>query len=159
MTTETKQIGKRAGDPVQVRTTFGKRKTDAIKEKRTFGEKTSDAVASFGGSWGFIICLTTVIVVWVSMNSFFLVGAKDVFDPFPYILLNLFLSMLATIQMPIILMSQNRQEAKDRIKTNIVLALNQKAEQDIARVDKHLRELQESHVEQTKLLKEIAGKS
>jgi len=75
----------------------------------TPGQRAADAVARFGGSWTFILLFAGVLVAWVALNSLYLVRHHDVFDPYPYILLNLFLSMLAAIQAPIILMSQNRQ--------------------------------------------------
>ena len=81
----------------------------------TFGQRAADAVARFGGSWTFIMLFALVLVGWVLLNSFLLVrGGSKPFDPFPYILLNLFLSMLASIQAPVILMSQNRQGEIDR---------------------------------------------
>ena len=78
------------------------------EERSTFGQRAADAVASFGGSWMFIMLFAAILVVWVGMNSLLLVRYGRVFDAYPYILLNLFLSMLAAIQAPIILMSQNR---------------------------------------------------
>jgi len=82
--------------------------------KTTLGQEAADAVARFGGSWTFIIIFAAILIVWVVLNSFVLVQYDKIFDPYPYILLNLFLSMLAAIQAPIILMSQNRQAEKDR---------------------------------------------
>ena len=90
---------------------------DATKEldaAATSGQRAADAVAAFGGSWIFITCFIVVMVVWVSLNSLILATYSKAFDPYPYILLNLFLSMLAAIQAPIILMAQNRQSYKDR---------------------------------------------
>lgn len=83
-------------------------------ESITFGQRAADAVAKFGGSWAFIILFGVVLVCWVVLNSYILINYNKAFDPNPYILLNLFLSMLASIQAPIILMSQNRQAEKDR---------------------------------------------
>ena len=80
----------------------------------TLGQHLADKVASFGGSWKFIITFGTVILCWICMNVFFLAGAG--FDPYPFILLNLVLSCLAALQAPVIMMSQNRQEQKDREK-------------------------------------------
>lgn len=84
------------------------------EEQSTFGERIADRVAAFGGSWTFIFMFAGVLVGWVLLNSYILLHIGDPFDPYPYILLNLFLSMLAAIQAPIIMMSQNRQAAKDR---------------------------------------------
>src|SRR6476619_6637045 len=77
--------------------------------------RAADAVASFGGSWTFVGLFAAVMLLWVSLNAYLLMRHRKTFDPYPYILLNLFLSMLAAIQAPIILMSQNRQSEKDRI--------------------------------------------
>jgi CRP/FNR family transcriptional regulator, cyclic AMP receptor protein len=102
------------------------------EERLTFGERIADKVATFGGSWTFIIFFGTVMVTWVIVNSVIL--ARRAFDPFPYILLNLFLSMLAAIQAPVIMMSQNRQAAKDRLKADIQYDVNLKAELEIAQL-------------------------
>lgn len=102
------------------------------EERLTFGERVADKVAAFGGSWTFIIFFGTVMVSWVIVNSIIL--ARRAFDPFPYILLNLFLSMLAAIQAPVIMMSQNRQAAKDRLKADIQYDVNLKAELEIAQL-------------------------
>ena len=98
----------------------------------TFGQAAADAVARFGGSWTFIGVFTLVLLAWVGLNSYWLVrhGQKP-FDPFPYILLNLFLSMLASIQAPVILMSQNRQSEIDRINARNDYEINMKAELEI----------------------------
>jgi uncharacterized membrane protein len=98
--------------------------------KRTTGQKAADAVAKFGGSWPFIFWLCGTIVGWIAANTFILKG-QSVFDPYPYILLNLFLSMMATVQVPFILMSQNRQEERDRAKAEHGYAVNEKAEKEI----------------------------
>lgn len=89
---------------------------DAAKEldaSMTRGQRAADAVAAFGGSWIFITCFIVIMIVWVGLNSVILAKYSETFDPYPYILLNLFLSMLAAIQAPIILMAQNRQSYKD----------------------------------------------
>jgi uncharacterized membrane protein len=85
---------------------------DSAKEldaAMTRGQRAADAVAAFGGSWIFITCFIAIMIVWVGLNSLILAKYSKTFDPYPYILLNLFLSMLAAIQAPIILMAQNRQ--------------------------------------------------
>jgi uncharacterized membrane protein len=99
--------------------------------KTTLGQRAADAVAIFGGSWKFITIFAAVLVVWVGLNSFILVNYDKTFDPYPYILLNLFLSMLAAIQAPIILMSQNRQAEKDRLNAEHDYEVNLKAELEI----------------------------
>lgn len=88
---------------------------EEFDEARSFGQRLADRVASFGGSWFFISIFGGVLLLWIVVNSQVLISRP--FDPYPYILLNLVLSCLAAIQAPIIMMSQNRQEAKDRITT------------------------------------------
>ena len=100
------------------------------KEKKlTFGEKLADKVASFGGSWTFIIIFFSFLLAWISVNIWWF--RNKGFDPYPFILLNLFLSCLAAIQAPIIMMSQNRQEAKDRKRAEHDYKVNLKAEVEI----------------------------
>jgi uncharacterized membrane protein len=100
-----------------------------IEEKLTLGQKLADAIARFGGSWVFIIVFFTFIILWMGVNVW-LLAAKP-FDPYPFILLNLFLSCLAAIQAPIIMMSQNRVEHKDRIRGEHDYKINLKAELEI----------------------------
>ena len=100
-------------------------------DTKTFGQRAADAVAKFGGSWTFIIIFGVVLVCWVILNSVILANYNKTFDPYPYILLNLFLSMLASIQAPIILMSQNRQAELDRINAEHDYEVNLKAELEI----------------------------
>ena len=97
----------------------------------TPGQRAADAVARFGGSWVFITLFGVVLVAWVVLNSLILSRYGKAFDPYPYILLNQFLSMLASIQAPIILMSQNRQAEKDRLKAGHDYEVNLKAELEI----------------------------
>ncbi len=96
----------------------------------TPGERVADTVASFGGSWTFIISFAVVLVVWILINSWALLRPQP-FDPYPYILLNLALSCLSSLQGPIILMSQNRQDAKDRMRSEYDYRVNLKAELEI----------------------------
>jgi uncharacterized membrane protein len=112
------------------------------EERITFGERVADRVAAFGGSWTFILSFATVMVTWVVVNSVIL--ARRAFDPFPYILLNLFLSMLAAIQAPVIMMSQNRQAAKDRLKADIQYDVNLKAELEIAQLHQKVDRIYEA---------------
>jgi uncharacterized membrane protein len=100
-------------------------------EDNTRGQRAADAVAKFGGSWTFITLFGVVLVAWVILNSVILSRYSRAFDPYPYILLNLFLSMLASIQAPIILMSQNRQAEKDRVNAEHDYEVNLKAELEI----------------------------
>lgn len=99
--------------------------------RTTLGQRAADAVATFGGSWKFIGIFAAVLIIWVGLNSFILARQGDVFDPYPYILLNLLLSMLAAIQAPIILMSQNRHAQKDRLNAEHDYEVNLKAELEI----------------------------
>ncbi|MGA2781376.1 MAG: DUF1003 domain-containing protein [Smithella sp.] len=101
-------------------------------EQLTFGQRMADKVASFGGSWAFIIIFMIVLVGWIVLNSFILIKLRNgSFDPYPYIFLNLILSMLAAIQAPIIMMSQNRQAYKDRLSAEHDYEVNLKAELEI----------------------------
>ncbi len=113
------------------------------RDARTFGARASDAIASFGGSWGFVLGFIACLVVWVALNSFLLVRAREVFDPFPYILLNLFLSMVAALQAPIILMSQNRHNEKDRLDAGHDYEVNLKSEIEIRSLHEKLDDLRE----------------
>jgi uncharacterized membrane protein len=101
---------------------------------RTVGERLSDRLASFGGSWRFIVLFGMVMVIWIAFNS--VLALSESFDPYPFILLNLILSCLAAIQAPIIMMSQNRQEVKDRQRAEYDYRINLKAELEI----RHLHE-------------------
>lgn len=100
-----------------------------VNEKLTVGERVADKVALFGGSWKFIIIFAFILIVWIFTNVFLLV--KKPFDPYPFILLNLLLSCIAAIQAPVIMMSQNRQEAKDRQRAQNDYQINLKAEIEI----------------------------
>jgi uncharacterized membrane protein len=100
-----------------------------IEDKFTFGQKLADIIASFGGSWSFIVIFFTFILIWMSINIWML--ATKPFDPYPFILLNLILSCLAAIQAPIIMMSQNRKEQKDRQRSEQDYKVNLKAELEI----------------------------
>ena len=97
----------------------------------TRGQRAADAVASFGGSWTFVGLFAAVMLIWVGLNSYLLALRGSTFDPYPFILLNLFLSMLAAIQAPVILMSQNRQSEKDRLHAEHDYEVNLKAELEI----------------------------
>jgi uncharacterized membrane protein len=110
----------------------------------TFGQRVADKVAAFGGSWTFIIIFAAVLFSWVLLNSLILARRGESFDPYPYILLNLFLSMLAAIQAPIIMMSQNRHAAKDRMDAAHDYEVNLKAEMEILSLHEKLDELREN---------------
>lgn len=119
-----------------------------LSEKMTFGQKMADKVASFGGSWIFIFIFACVMVIWVFLNSFILIKYNESFDPYPYILLNLFLSMIAAIQAPIILMSQNRQAYKDRLSAEHDYEVNLKAELEIIGLHEKVDSLKEEQWEE-----------
>ena len=112
-----------------------------FEEKLTVGQKVADKIASFGGSWTFILIYIFILVLWIFTNSYILLHWGKPFDPYPYILLNLFLSMLASIQAPIILMSQNRQTAKDRLEAAHDYEVNLKAELEILSLHEKIDEL------------------
>ena len=107
--------------------------------QRTFGERVADGLASFGGSWKFLILFGAVLVVWITINAAHLLGRP--FDPFPFILLNLILSCLAAIQAPVIMMSQNRQDARDRLRSENDYVVNLKAELEIRQLHEKIDHL------------------
>ena len=146
------------------RTHIARNVSQDYAEQMTFGQKLADKVASFGGSWTFISIFAVVLVVWILLNSFILIRySSKSFDPYPYILLNLFLSMLAAIQAPIILMSQNRQAYKDRLSAEHDYEVNLKSELEIMTLHEKmdlLREKQWSELisiqkEQLRLLSQL----
>jgi uncharacterized membrane protein len=111
-----------------VRVRAARNPNQVIEEKETLGERIADQVASFGGSWTFIGSFAIVLIAYASLN----VGlATRAWDPYPFILLNLFLSMLAAIQAPVIMMSQNRQDKKDRLRGELDYEVNRRAETEI----------------------------
>ena len=107
---------------------------DVADETSTWGEKLADRVAAIGGSWGFIITFSVILLGWMLLNSDVLSHFGMAFDPYPYICLNLMLSTLAAIQAPVIMMSQNRQSAKDRLAASLDYRTNLRAEIDILRL-------------------------
>ncbi len=114
--------------------------TGQAEQDRTLGERVADRVAEVGGSWAFIICFGICLVLWILLNSLVL---RAGFDPYPYILLNLCLSCLAAIQAPVIMMSQNRQAAVDRLRAQNDYAVNIKSELEILQVHEKLNQLRE----------------
>jgi uncharacterized membrane protein len=112
-------------------------------EKRTFGQRAADAVAKGAGSWTFIIIFTLWLLVWAYLNTEVLGPRKEAFDPYPYVFLNLILSMLAAVQAPIIMMSQNRQSARDRLDAEIDHEVNVRAEFAIQSVDERIQVLEQ----------------
>jgi uncharacterized membrane protein len=111
-----------------VRVRASRNPNDIIEEDMTFGERIADRVASFGGSWTFIITFALAITAYTAVN---IMLHGKAWDPYPFILLNLFLSMLAAIQAPVIMMSQNRQDTKDRLRGELDYDVNRRAESEI----------------------------
>ena len=135
-----------------------------FEQHLTIGQKVADKVASFGGSWKFIIMFAVIIIVWITFNSIALM--KGPFDPYPFILLNLVLSCLAALQAPIIMMSQNRHSEKDRLQADHDYKTNLKAELEIRQLNwkidqlmmRHWQSLLEIQEVQTDLIGQIANK-
>jgi uncharacterized membrane protein len=113
---------------------------EADSTKLTIGQHLADKVASFGGSWTFIMLFAGFLVIWVILNSI-LLTTQEVFDPYPYILLNLFLSMIAALQAPIIMMSQNRQSVNDRKDAKEDFEVNLKSEMEILSLHEKMDDL------------------
>ncbi|MEJ7766349.1 MAG: DUF1003 domain-containing protein [Chitinophagaceae bacterium] len=134
------------------------------KEILTSGQSISDKVARFGGSWKFIILFVIILFSWITFNV--IAPIKDNFDPYPFILMNLVLSFIAALQAPIIMMSQNRQEEKDRMRNENDYLINLKAEMEIRSLhqkmdlllEEQLKTLYEMQAKQFKMLQEINTK-
>lgn len=116
----------------------------AFDDRRTFGDRLADRIAAFGGSWRFILLFAGWLLAWTALNSVLLGPRNAAFDPYPYVFLNLLLSMLAAIQAPIILMAQNRQAARDRFDAAVDYAVNLKAEIEIRRLHEALARVEGS---------------
>jgi uncharacterized membrane protein len=133
-------------------------------EKLSFSQRLSDSIARFGGSWKFIITFGVVLFLWILVNAIFL-GSKA-FDPYPFILMNLILSCIAALQAPVIMMSQNRQEEKDRMRSENDYMVNLKAEIEIRSLqqkmdlllEEQIKTLYDTQAAQFALLKEIDKK-
>jgi uncharacterized membrane protein len=121
-----------------VRIRANRNPNELIDEQETFGERIADHVASFGGSWTFIISFGIILVSYTMLSN--VRGGKS-WDPYPYILLNLFLSMLAAIEAPVIMMSQNRQDQKDRLRSELDFEVNRRAETEIQALSRKLHAL------------------
>jgi CRP/FNR family transcriptional regulator, cyclic AMP receptor protein len=127
-----------------------------IEQQTTFGERIADAVAGFGGSWSFIISFAVLVVVYAATN---VILRNEAWDPYPFILLNLFLSLLAAIQAPVILMSQNRQDTKDRLRGELDFQVNRRAASDIQGLARKLNLLDEKIDDMGELLRQKATRS
>jgi CRP/FNR family transcriptional regulator, cyclic AMP receptor protein len=124
---------------------------EVIEEKSSLGDRIADAVARFGGSWKFIITFGVMLTVYTAVNVLL---TKKAWDPYPFILLNLFLSMLAAIQAPVIMMSQNRQDTKDRLRGELDYDVNRRAEAEIQELANRLNLLNDKIGDVDDLLRE-----
>ncbi len=112
------------------RVSITKNVNEQFRHELSFGQRLADRVAAFGGSWVFIMIFGAVLVLWVALNAWLLPN-RSVYDPYPFVFLNLILSMIAAFQAPIIMMSQNRQTAKDRLSASLDYEINLKSELEI----------------------------
>jgi CRP/FNR family transcriptional regulator, cyclic AMP receptor protein len=126
-----------------MRTRVARNPNEEIEEQETLGDHMADALARFGGSWGFVIVFFITLVVYITLN----IVLPNRWDPYPFILLNLFLSMLASIQAPVIMMSQNRQDTKDRVRSELDYRVNLKAEVEIEEILQRIGRVEELLVE------------
>ncbi len=134
-----------------VRGRASRNSNDVIEEEMSFGDRVADSVARFGGSWTFIILFGAVLLLYTTTN---IVLKGRAWDPYPFILLNLFLSMLAAIQAPVIMMSQNRQDTKDRVRGELDYDVNLRAESEIQTLSNKLNLLNEKIGDVDDLLRE-----
>ena len=138
-----------------VRLRANRHPNDVIEKDATFGERVADVVAGFGGSWTFIIEFSIALAIYMTIDA--ALGRKA-WDPYPYILLNLFLSMLAAVQAPIIMMSQNRQDTKDRLRGELDYDVNRRAEAEIQGLARKLNVLGEKMGDVEEILREKLGR-
>ncbi len=135
-----------------VRLRSARNPNEVIEEQTTTGEFVADAVARFGGSWTFIISFGCVLALYTATNVWL---GRQAWDPYPFILLNLFLSMLASVQAPVIMMSQNRQDAKDRLRGELDYAVNRRSESEIQGLARKLNLLGEKLEDVEELLRDL----
>jgi uncharacterized membrane protein len=131
---EFSELDRQVVESIARQDTISENSEEEFEEHRTFGERVSDDLAAFGGSWWFLTSFGAVLVLWIGLNL--IEGEAKAFDPYPFILLNLLLSCIAAIQAPVIMMSQKRQEAKDRLRSFNDYRVNLKAELEV----RHLHE-------------------
>jgi uncharacterized membrane protein len=134
-----------------VRLRANRNANELIDEEMSFGDRIADSVARFGGSWSFIISFAVVLIAYASVN---IILKGKAWDPYPFILLNLFLSMLAAIQAPVIMMSQNRQDIKDRVRSELDYDVNRKAESEVQMLSQKLNLLTDKICDVDDLLRE-----
>jgi uncharacterized membrane protein len=139
-----------------VRNRANRNPNEMIESEATVGENIADAVASFGGSWTFIITFLTLLVIYTAIN---LALRSSAWDPYPFILLNLFLSMLAALQAPVIMMSQNRQDTKDRLRGELDYDVNRRAESEIQGLAHKLSLIQDKIADVDDVLRERLPRS
>jgi uncharacterized membrane protein len=119
----------------------------AHEQSQTYGDRLADKVAQFGGSWTFIAGFSGLLLGWIVLNTVVLARYSGSFDPYPYIFLNLILSMVAALQAPVILMSQNRQAARDRLAAGLDYEINLKSEIEIMALHEKLDRIRVEHLE------------
>ena len=129
---------------------------EVIEQEMTFGERIADGVARFGGSWSFIIVFGAILVGYTAINQYL---DKRAWDPYPFILLNLFLSMIAAVQAPVIMMSQNRQDQRDRLRSELDYAVNRRAELEIQGLAHKLNLLGEKMIDLEDLVRVTHGQT
>jgi CRP/FNR family transcriptional regulator, cyclic AMP receptor protein len=134
-----------------VRLRANRHPNEVIEKDATFGERIADSVAGFGGSWTFIIFFGLALAIYMTLDTAF---GKKAWDPYPYILLNLFLSMLSAVQAPVIMMSQNRQDTKDRLRGELDYDVNRRAEAEIQGLARKLNVLGEKIGDVEEMLRE-----
>ena len=138
-----------------VRGRAGRNPNEVIDDEATFGERIADKVAKFGGSWSFIITFFAILVVYSATN---VIMGKNAWDPYPFILLNLLLSMLAAIQAPVIMMSQNRQDTKDRLRGELDYEVNVRSEAEIRNLTGKVHTLDDKLDDVVDLLRELQSR-
>ncbi len=162
--TQLGKLNKIVADSIQEEELLVQNLSTPIEEEIKLGERLSDKVAAFGGSWKFIIIFTVILILWIILNTVILMHRA--FDPYPFILMNLILSSIAALQAPIIMMSQNRKEDKDRKRSENDYLINLKAEIEIRTLHQKMNLLMEEELEnlfkiqklQTEILQRIEAK-
>lgn len=154
---ELSKLEREVVDSIRQHEIYNKNMNKKFETGMTLGERLADKIAHFGGSWTFILTFAVVLIVWMAVNT---IAVTDVFDPYPFILLNLVLSCLAAIQAPVIMMSQNRQAAKDRLVSDYEYSVNLKAELEIrqlhSKLDQFTKNQWERHLELQQMQLELS---